>query len=269
MCHPGSTTQCLRGAMSGPATQCQSCHGNMSKVGEPTRQGWLNESTCQACHNGSKRNASAVDASGNPLSNIVDQTFATTPNQPSAGYNLYRFSTGHGGVKCEACHGATHAEYPSLEANDNVQSIAVQGHAGTVRECTTCHQNVPATANGGPHGMHSIGNQWVRQHHDLIGSAGGSGSCAYCHGADFRGSFLSAVKMPKTFSVEGRTVSYSAGQQVSCYDCHNGPNVSALAGKTRLASIEPSALKGMAFNLKEHLNKFTMLGAEYNKPTLH
>ena len=264
LCHPGSVTQCLRGAMSGPATQCQSCHGNMSKVGEPTRQGWLNEPTCQACHNNSKRNPSAVDANGNPLLNIADQTFATTPNQPSTGFNLYRFSTGHGGVKCEACHGATHAEYPSLEQNDNVQSIAVQGHAGTVQECTACHQTVPVTANGGPHGMHTIGNQWVSDHHDLIGSAGGTSTCAYCHGPDFRGSPLSAVKTPKTFSVDGRSKSYAAGQQVSCYDCHNGPTSAAITGSTRLAAI-PSSVgfdKLLAFNFKESFAKFNALGAK-------
>ena len=222
MCHPGSTTQCLRGAMSGPSVQCQSCHGRMSKVGDPARAGWLSEPGCQACHRDGQRLASAVDANGNPLASS-DARFATTPNQPSAGYSLFRFSTGHGGVKCEACHGSTHAEFPRTEANDNVQSIAVQGYAGTVRECTACHTTAPSTANGGPHGMHPIGSRWVSDHHDRISAAGGTAACAYCHGADFRGSPLAVVKIAKTFSVEGRTVNYVAGQQVTCYDCHNGP----------------------------------------------
>ena len=264
LCHPGSTTQCLRGAMSGPATQCQSCHGNMSKVGETTRAGWLSEPGCQNCHNNGQRSASAVDGNGNLLP-ASDQRFATTPDQPSAGFSLYRFSTGHGGVKCEACHGATHAEYPSLEANDNVQSIAAQGHAGTVNECTTCHLTVPLTANGGPHGMHTTGNQWVSNHHDLIGSAGGTASCAYCHGANFRGSPLSAVKTAKTFNADGRTVNYVAGQQVSCYDCHNGPNISALGKDTKLASTvkNHAGFDMLALNLSERFSKLDMLVERY------
>jgi len=242
MCHPGSTTQCLRGAMSGPQYQCQSCHGKMSKVGEVTRIGWLSEPTCQSCHNNGRRLISSVDANGNPLS-TADQTFATTADQPSAGFNLYRFSTGHGGVKCEACHGSTHAEFPTTQANDNVQSIAVQGHAGTVRECSACHvASLATTARGGPHGMHSIGTQWVSQHHDLIGSGGGTQSCAYCHGADFRGSALSAVKVAKSFNVEGRSVTYAEGQQVSCYDCHNGPTSAAVTGQTMLATKQDAGL---------------------------
>lgn len=242
MCHPGSTTQCLRGAMSGPQYQCQSCHGKMSKVGEVTRIGWLAEPTCQSCHNNGRRLISSVDGNGNPLS-TADQTFATTADQPSAGFNLYRFSTGHGGVKCEACHGSTHAEFPTTQANDNVQSIAVQGHAGTLRECSACHvAALPTTARGGPHGMHSIGTQWVSRHHDLIGSAGGTQTCAYCHGANFRGSPLSVVKVAKTFNVEGRSVTYAEGQQVSCYDCHNGPTSAAIAGQTMLATKQDAGL---------------------------
>ena len=144
-----------------------------------------------------------------------------------------------------------------------MQSIAVQGHAGTVQECTACHQTVPLTANGGPHGMHSIGNQWVSDHHDLIGSAGGTSTCAYCHGADFRGSPLSAVKTPKTFSVDGRSKSYTAGQQVSCYDCHNGPTSAAITGSTGLAASPSSVgFDKLAFNFKESFVHLNALGAK-------
>ena len=87
--------------------------------------------------------------------------------QAGHGFSLFRFSKGHGGLQCEACHGATHAEYPSVEANDNVQSIALQGYAGTVTECKTCHTSVPNTTTGGPHGMHTIGDAWVSQHGDV------------------------------------------------------------------------------------------------------
>ena len=230
LCHPGSTTLCLRGAMSGTSTQCQSCHSRMSHVGSANRSGWLEEPDCQSCHHDGQRETTGVNSQGLPLT-WSDTRFATTPNMPSAGFRLYRFSTGHGGMKCSACHGSTHAEYPSTEENDNVQSIAVQGYAGTVHECTSCHDNVPNTVTGGPHGMHPIGNQWVKDHHDMVESASARADCAYCHGADFRGSPLSRVKVAKTFEDH----SYAAGDMVGCYDCHNGPTDSSRAPATMFA----------------------------------
>jgi hypothetical protein len=228
LCHPGSVTKCLRGAMgnavdaNGNAVMgCQSCHGNMSKVGDPARVGWLQQPNCQACHFDGQRTTSAVDAAGK-LVQPADTRFATNPNTPAAGFSLFRFSKGHGGLQCEACHGATHAEYPSSHLNDNLQSIALQGYAGTVHECTVCHATVPVTATGGPHGMHTIGAAWVGRHGDLVESSGAA-ACAYCHGADYRGGALSQVKAARTFSTEHGTRSFAAGQAVGCYDCHNGP----------------------------------------------
>lgn len=230
LCHPGSVTKCLRGAM-GNATNpdgtaamgCQSCHGNMTNVGNPARVGWLDEPTCQACHFGGKRTLSAVDAAGNPIV-VTDTRFATNPNVPAAGFSLFRFSKGHGGLQCEACHGPTHAEYPSSHANDNVQSIALQGYAGTIRECSACHASVPLSLKGGPHGMHTIGATWVDKHGDLVETSGAA-QCAYCHGSDYRGSPLAEIKATRAFKTKsGSTRTYSAGQAVGCYDCHNGPN---------------------------------------------
>ena len=45
----------------------------------------------------------------------------------AAGLSLYRFSNGHGGLQCEACHGSTHAEYPSSHVNDNLQASTCRG----------------------------------------------------------------------------------------------------------------------------------------------
>jgi hypothetical protein len=229
MCHPGSVTQCLRGPMGNaldasgkPAMNCQSCHGSMLAVGSNARTGWLNQPTCQSCHHDGKRELSGVNAAGLP--NVwTDQRFASNANAPVAGFNLYRFSTGHGGLQCESCHGATHAEFPSSQVNDNVLSKDVQGHAGTIAECTACHATVPNTITGGPHGMHTTGNAWISSHKN-VAESGGATACAYCHGADYRGTALSQVKMSKTFTLENRTKTYSAGQTVGCYDCHNGPN---------------------------------------------
>lgn len=232
-CHPGSVTQCLRGAMSGPDYQCQSCHSKMSHVGSMNRSGWLDLPNCQSCHHDGKREKVGVDGQGLPLA-WSDTRFATTPNVPGMGSQLYRFSTGHGGLQCSACHGSTHAEYPSREANDNVQSIAVQGHAGTVTECTSCHANVPDTVSGGPHGMHPTGNRWVERHEDVAENANARMGCAYCHGADFRGSPLSRVKVAKTLGSHN----YAAGDMVGCYDCHNGPTDASTTPGTMLAGGE-------------------------------
>jgi hypothetical protein len=189
-------------------------------VGSPKRTGWLDQPTCQACHHDGLRDLTAVDAKGNPKL-PTDTRFATNANVPSTGFSLYRYSAGHGGLQCEACHGSTHAEFTSSEANDNVISVATQGHAGTISECVACHRNQKVTATGGPHGLHTIGAAWVNSHGDV--AENNAAPCAYCHGADFRGSALATAKSARSFSVEGRKVTYAAGQEVTCYDCHDGP----------------------------------------------
>jgi hypothetical protein len=129
-CHPGPNTQCLRGVMK---TQhnlvCQDCHGSVTNVGESISSGrepWLQEPSCGApqCHG---------------------STYAEEPGK------LFRESRGHGGLFCSACHGEPHAIAPSGNARDNVQNIALQGFAGTLKTCTVCHGVNPTGA--GPHGI--------------------------------------------------------------------------------------------------------------------
>lgn len=230
-CHPGSTTKCLRGAM-GSATladgsmamQCQSCHGNMSHVGASGRVGWLQQPNCQACHHDGKRELEAVNSSGQ-LKTWTDNRFATTANSPAAGYSLFRTSEGHGGLKCEACHGATHAEYTSSHVNDNLLSMDTQGYLGTVAECSSCHASNISNKNplnGGPHGMHVVGQAWVSGHQKY--AEHNTASCGYCHGSTFRGTSLSKLKVARTFSVDdGRSKSFPEGTMMGCYNCHNGP----------------------------------------------
>lgn len=222
-CHPGSETKCLRGAM-GDATladgslamQCQNCHGGMAKVGASGRVGWLDQPNCQGCHHNGERKLTV--ASGT----VSDTRFATNPNTPATGFSLFRMSKGHGGLQCEACHGATHAEYPSSHDNDNLLSQDLQGYAGTLHECGTCHKTEPSTLSGGPHGMHAVGQKWVTEHHDKV--KGIQSTCTACHGADYRGTALSTVKKAKSFNIgDGRTKAYAVGEKSGCYDCHNGP----------------------------------------------
>ncbi|MCL4402399.1 MAG: hypothetical protein M1436_07035 [Acidobacteria bacterium] len=230
-CHPGPNTQCLRGAMGSLKTstganqiECQNCHGSMSNMAVATRQGWLDEPTCQNCHTGTATQNSgqivynSVFTNGATLRVAADQTFATNANQPAAGLSLYRFSSGHGGLQCEACHGSTHAEYTTPIANDNVQSTNLQGHTGMIAECTSCHSTVPSTVNGGPHGLHPIGSSWV-SNHSHVTSSSGTTQCQACHGTDYRGTILSKVQADRTLA--GR--SFPAGTIIGCYSCHNGP----------------------------------------------
>lgn len=227
-CHPGAQTECLQGAMGDAKNsdgtsqmQCQSCHGHMSSVGSSSREGWLDQPNCQACHHDGKQETSAIDPATNTLRHAIDTRFATTPNTPMAGKSLYRFSRGHGNLQCEACHGSTHAIYPAHEA-DNKVSMAVQGHTGTIAECTACHTTVPNTTTGGPHGMHPVGQSWVSDHEDV--AEHNAAQCTACHGADYRGSVLSKMFTDRTLSVEHGTKTLPKGHQVSCYDCHNGPS---------------------------------------------
>jgi hypothetical protein len=116
-CHPGPETQCLRDVMSQEmAINCLDCHGDMQNVSENPNP-WLNEPRCDnaACH--------------------------------GAGYSLtqplYRMSKGHANIYCAACHDSPHAIAPSREPNDGVKFVNLQGHSGTLRQCTACHATQP------------------------------------------------------------------------------------------------------------------------------
>jgi len=220
LCHPGPQTLCQRGAMN--KTACFDCHGNLSKVGASNRQGWLDLPSCQMCHNSGSRFTSTFDSS-NAWRTTTDSTFATDLNKPTAGKSLFRYSSGHGNLYCSACHGSQHAEYPSLKANDNQYSVSLQGYKGKLVECSVCHVSAPSATSGGPHGLHNVGQGWISAHRQAAGN-GGKSACAYCHGADFRGSPLSAVATNRALSIEGGTKSFAAGHPISCYDCHNGPS---------------------------------------------
>lgn len=235
-CHPGTVTRCLRGAMGSAvapdgtlAMQCQSCHGSMLAVASTERRGWLDEPACQSCHTGTAVNNSGAiryDSVFTPegaIRQAVDGTFATTPDTPASGLSLYQFSRGHGGLYCEACHGPTHAEFPSAERNDNIQSIQHQGHAGMLVECTACHASTPDTVTGGPHGLHPVGASWVERH-GSVAEDGGASACRTCHGLDYRGSVLSRAQADRTFDTDFGRKHFWRGFQVGCYTCHRGPN---------------------------------------------
>jgi len=232
-CHPGSETRCLRGAMGNSVAsdgslpmQCQSCHGGMAVVGAAGRPGWFDEPTCQNCHtgtaiqnNGQIRYTDVYDGGSRRVA--VNNTFATNPDTPLPGFSLYRFSVGHGGLQCEACHGSTHAIYPSSHLNDNIQNLNLQGHEGTLADCDACHGDMPSTVDGGPHGMHPVGEDWVDGHEDA--AEDNPGQCRACHGADYRGTVLSRSLGNRLLRTEFGDKDFWRGFQIGCYTCHNGP----------------------------------------------
>ena len=172
--------------------------------------------------------------------NSIPASFDGTPN-PGAGTSstgadnpkLYRVSTGHGGVFCEGCHGATHAEFdsdaPSLN-NHDVAAIQLQGHTGTIIECSTCHGNAMNNRNtlDGPHGMHPVGDNTEFAdggHEDL--AEDDLQACQACHGPGDRessqavGTVLSMAKADRDFRdlEDGGLV--SKGTPIGCRTCHD------------------------------------------------
>lgn len=242
MCHPGSETRCLRGAMGSAVNaadgslvmQCQSCHGNMAAVGAANRTGWLMEPNCQACHSGDASanegqiRFTSVFTSGTTMRVPANQRFATNADTPAAGVSLFRFSKGHGGLVCSACHGSTHSEYPSLHRDDNLYSWNKQGHRGKLADCTVCHPTMPSNSVGGPHGIHPIGStNWVRDHADIARAIGPNYiACRECHGTDLRGTVLSRAQADRSLSTKFGILTLKRGMEVSCYYCHNGPGSS-------------------------------------------
>lgn len=222
---------------------------------------WLNQPTCGSCHTGDAASnmtttPGAIPASDNIrliLAYLSTDTAKATPILPSnmrfaeprvasgsavGNPQLFRLSVDkHGGVFCEGCHGATHAEWPvrNANANDNVAANQLQGHAGVIMECATCHTGSLAASLGGPHGMHPVGNNgysasWVNSHEGYVNSRG-TADCKACHGQKGEGTVLSKVAVARpglkcergTLCTTESTVTLAAGAQVGCAMCHANP----------------------------------------------
>jgi cytochrome c553 len=220
---------------------------------------WANEPGCGSCHTGDAMSNLATstgvipasdsirllqayrigDAKATPVvptnKRFAEDTVAATDNPNAAGNpKLYRVSvggaaatnggqSGHSGLFCEACHGATHAEWsthPTVpNANDNVTSNQLQSHSGVISECSTCHgSNYTGTNLNGPHGMHPVGNTTFATdagHPNLARS--NVAQCQACHGQNGQGTVLSKLPVARTLGGTSRP----AGYQVSCGTCHS------------------------------------------------
>ena len=236
---------------------CGSCHmgdGNLGKWG--TGKG----GTTEAFSSGVMRRAfDSKDPSATPRKPLLDR-FAVQPSAPidiprddwmdseystrhsvmTISESLYRTSKDvHGNVACAACHGGSHEIWANRNpnANDNVTALELQGHAGTISECSVCHtadafkngQDLDAGrfqkdlqpdsgVLGGPHNMHPVNdpNWWkaaknARKSTDKLAYTGyhdiyatmpgkdGENQCAACHGNDLKGTRLSKTPVDRTF----------------------------------------------------------------------
>jgi hypothetical protein len=237
--------------------------GNFYDPNDPQpRVPWANEPGCGSCHTGDVVNNQAgetgtivntrdidgnvdgirlrqafitSDVKATPIvptnnrfaENIVPASFNGVANKGAGNPMLYRVSTGHGGVMCEGCHGATHAEWPNANpmSNDNVTANQLQGHTGTITECSTCHTSVDNLSTDGsvnslqgPHGMHTVGiTKFADADHKRNID---KNACRECHGQNGEGSVLSRTAADRDFSGIKDGSFVPKGTPVTCDMCH-------------------------------------------------
>ena len=254
-CHPGKQTKCLRGAMGAGGVTCQDCHGDMKQVGNDFTAGfpagagadlskrvpWAMEPKCQSCHVGDAKSVTTMNrtdhiVAADGIRNLLAFTKSSAAaaavvmiDAPASRFaenqKLYRLSQGHGGVSCQGCHGGTHAEWPNPNpaANDNIAASQLQGHSGTLIECTVCHAagSLGLTLKG-PHGMHPVNDpQWNLKHKEV--AENNKDACRACHGMKGEGTPLSRVAATRTLKSDddgNKTVTLQAGTPVRCNTCH-------------------------------------------------
>jgi PKD repeat protein len=234
--------------------------GDFYTNADQPRVPWANEPGCGSCHTGDAMSnladlpgtvSNSVDSDGNvdnirlfqaflshdakatPIvpenkrfaENVIeeDNPAVTGSNDPRIGNPmLYRVSTGHEGIFCEACHGSTHGIWPNKNdlANDNVAANQLQGHKGTIIECSTCHEGDLGVTLEGPHGMHPVGNtRFSNGGHEDIAERNPN-ACRACHGRNGEGTVLSRAATDRELNNEGRSVSIAKGEPVNCTHCH-------------------------------------------------
>lgn len=119
-CHPGPETAMFRGTHATRGITCTDCHGSMADLAGADREPWVDLPRCDACHG----------------------AIGSEYQQEGRSYGD---SQGHGGLRCPVCHGTPHAEARSTLEDDNVQNEGLQGYAGVLSACRTCHDPYPAT----------------------------------------------------------------------------------------------------------------------------
>ncbi|MEA3278066.1 MAG: cytochrome C [Pseudomonadota bacterium] len=229
---------------------CQSCHvGDVQQVNQLKNSGQLDDAVINGADKGGNTDdlrllmayplaAHSAQGGGDDL-----DLFAFDSSRFASNLPLYRLSggddgsdKGHGGLSCEGCHGSTHAIWPNANpwANDNKTAMDLQGHRGTIIECSTCHEGDLGNTLEGPHGMHSVGGtSFVDGGHEKV-AEDNADACRSCHGMNGEGTVLSRAATDRTFTIEeceegtlcpggeqkNFTVNLEQGQPVACNLCH-------------------------------------------------
>lgn len=223
-CHPGEKTQCQRGAMETAGLDCMNCHGTMTAVGRADRRPWIDLPRCESCHTGDALNHTGGQLIGRTTytdsPDVATFILADNKRFAEAADTLYRNSFGHHGMACASCHGSPHAIWPSRETNDNLAAVTIQGHDGTIVECTACHGSGLSLTLKGPHGIHNVNSQaWVDEHKKFFEKS--RQACQACHGLTGDGTMVSTVAADRRFVVEDvGTINISKGAQIQCGLCH-------------------------------------------------
>jgi len=222
-CHTGTATDNLAGTAN-TITNTRDIDGNVDGI-----------RLRQAYRNGDAKATPIVPSNKRFAEPAVPASFNGFANPGAGNPQLYRVSTGHGGVMCEGCHGATHAEFPNdnPNANDNVMANQLQGHVGAIIECSTCHTNVNSLSPDGsldslqgPHGLHAVGDtNFARGDHRRNRN---ENECRQCHGQNGQGTVLSRMaedrvlecKDSTAFCPNGNSVLFPKGHAVGCVECH-------------------------------------------------
>ena len=204
---------------------CSACHGNLTTVGSATRTGWLDVPTCQMCHNNSLRYTSTFTSKG-VWRQTKDLTFARLPTHPSRG----RASIGT--ARATARYSVQPATVRRMRNSPLFRPMTMCIH----RSCKAMLRRLPSARSAiarfrsaPPAGrMESTpsASPGVNQGgHQSYVEAYGYQACAYCHGLKYNGSVLSQAKIQRVFAVDdGKTKTFPALHQFTCFDCHNGPN---------------------------------------------
>lgn len=224
------------------------------------RVSWASEPKCQSCHVGDVMQVAKlqnnnqlqdvlvnnVDSRGNPDGLRLQMTYRQSDHVFNGGgtklalldYPTSRFATtealyrlsgagdkGHGDLSCENCHGSTHAIWPNKNpfSNDNKAAMDLQGHAGTIIECSTCHTGNLGNTLEGPHGMHPVGNtSFSAGGHEKLAEKN-KDACRACHGKNGEGSVLSRVAIDRALTKDehgNNSIHLAKGEPVTCNLCH-------------------------------------------------
>ncbi len=164
LCHPAAPngfTRCSRGFHAEFGLDCVNCHGTLSdhaagllqaQADKPSqkrviasivpnqvksvadvnpRMPWLQEPDCLTCH---------IDFEQPDMDALAFNHWNDDFSE------LYRIRTDNAGVRCEACHGSTHAVYPAVNPyqpeRDVLQPMQYSGNPypiGSNMDCAVCH----------------------------------------------------------------------------------------------------------------------------------